>query len=373
MDCTLHPSFERTNNNKIKIREMKQNLLKSLWLIALLLVVGNASAQQYAPTEVGKVNVYYINQNGEKTVKEMSFDAFDNSERVKGLHEIDEENWRVPANAMAVASSETIDNQKIPSANFENVIIEANVYGIKVFVCRKFTLTDGEGWYAPVAFTAEAGSYSRTLSEYGVNTMCLPFDIKEEDVAKSPVEMTFCEYGWKSQFAAGTYDFAITIKELSSLPTVGKPVIMITAQIEPGKSWSISWGANDGSRIIQPNVASSANIKGSYQEELIGIGYYKPGNAYLTVAPTKASSTVKPFRAYIDAPWDPNKPAPWDSPKIHSISIIDSETTAISETDMQNCAISEIYSVDGTKLDELKKGVNIVRMQNGTTRKIMKY
>ena len=108
---------------------------------------------------------------------------------------------------------------------------------------------------------------------------------------------------------------------------------------------------------------------GSYVDKEIGKDNYKTGNSRDQLARTKDGSHIKPFRTYIHPSWDPSKFS--GAPLFMNVQD-DSETTNISKEFVENHTISEVYSVNGIKQNELKKGINIVRMKDGSTKKIIK-
>ena len=74
---------------------------------------------------------------------------------------------------------------------------------------------------------------------------------------------------------------------------------------------------------------------------------------------TENPITVPPYRAYLDY-----------SAEIKALGFDDA--TAINTLDaLTSGAYEGIYSVDGVKLNHMEKGVNILKMADGTTRKVI--
>lgn len=76
--------------------------------------------------------------------------------------------------------------------------------------------------------------------------------------------------------------------------------------------------------------------------------------------------TVKPFRAYFTTPKDNNTTA-----KDYLNVIFGGEVTGIERNEFSPEGITEIFSLDGKKHDCLQKGMNIVKMNNGSIKKIV--
>lgn len=75
--------------------------------------------------------------------------------------------------------------------------------------------------------------------------------------------------------------------------------------------------------------------------------------------------TVKPFRAYFTTPKNPT------TAKDYLDVIFGGEVTGIERNEFSPEGITEIFSLDGKKHDCLQKGMNIVKMNNGSIKKIV--
>ena len=73
--------------------------------------------------------------------------------------------------------------------------------------------------------------------------------------------------------------------------------------------------------------------------------------------------TVKPFRAYFTTPST--------TAKDYLDVIFGGEVTGIERNEFSPEGITEIFSLDGKKHDCLQKGMNIVKMNNGSIKKIV--
>ena len=112
-------------------------------------------------------------------------------------------------------------------------------------------------------------------------------------------------------------------------------------------------------------------FSGTYWTEDVNSGYVISKDRFWNVAELNGSASVKgvkvqPFRAWLSGT-SANAPA--------CLSIrIDGSTTGINAAealDALNDAEAEYYDLSGKRLDEPQKGVNIVRMKSGKTKKII--
>ena len=132
-----------------------------------------------------------------------------------------------------------------------------------------------------------------------------------------------------------------------------------------------------GSNIAKLNMERVAQdvggmkFRGTYWTEDVNSGYVISKNSFWNVEELKGSTSVNgvkvnPFRAWLDGT-SANAPA--------QLSMrIDDNTTGINAAevlDALNDAEAEYYDLSGKRLDEPQKGVNIVRMKSGKTKKII--
>ena len=109
-------------------------------------------------------------------------------------------------------------------------------------------------------------------------------------------------------------------------------------------------------------------FRGTYWTKDVNSGYVISKNCFWNVEELKNSNKVTavkvgPFRAWLDGT-SANAPA--------QLSMrIDDSTTGIDAIDAINDAEAEYYDLSGKRLDEPQRGVNIVRMKSGKTKKII--
>ena len=137
-----------------------------------------------------------------------------------------------------------------------------------------------------------------------------------------------------------------------------------------GTEAALTFGANDAElniAISDQNVGGMT-FHGTYTTKEVNSGYVISKDCFWNVAELMSSNHVKgakvsPFRAWLSST-SANAPA--------QLSMrIDGSTTGINAIDALNDAEAEYYDLSGKRLDEPQRGVNIVRMKSGKTKKII--
>ena len=228
-------------------------------------------------------------------------------------------------------------------------------------------LTDNKDFVAYEPFTATAASYNRTMKE-GTTwaTLCLPF------------EVTLDGKNFRA-FKLLSADDAKETVELEELKTIeaGTPVIIKMKDGETLLDFNVA------NKNIAKDVLTSATADGNYQ--LQGLYTQKEfskdadNNCYIVkgnklMNPTKLLENTKvqkvaskPFRAYMVD----KSSAPAAGAKMFSIGISDS-TTAIDSLNTIANDKAEYYDLQGKRLNEPQKGINIVKRGGKTMKVIIK-
>ena len=132
----------------------------------------------------------------------------------------------------------------------------------------------------------------------------------------------------------------------------------------------LTFGANNAelNMTIDRKTVGDMTFHGTYTTENVNSGYVISKDCFWNVADLNSSTVVKgvkvnPFRAWLEgnAASGPARLA----------MRIDGSTTGIDAIDALNDAEAEYYDLSGKRLDEPQKGVNIVRMKSGKTKKII--
>ena len=158
----------------------------------------------------------------------------------------------------------------------------------------------------------------------------------------------------------------LVLKQLEGTVAAGTPCVVK----RNGTESELTFGANDAelSMAISDQNVGGMTFRGTYTTKEVNSGYVISKNSFWNVEELKGSASVngvkvRPFRAWLDGT-SANVPA--------RLSMrIDGSTTGINAIDALNDAEAAYYDLSGKRLDEPQRGVNIVRMKSGKTKKII--
>ena len=238
----------------------------------------------------------------------------------------------------------------------------------EILTAENLTLNDDKDFVAYEPFAAKAASYNRTINE-GTTwaTLCLPFGV-------SLANQNFRAF---KLLSADDVAETVELEEIETSIAAGTPVII--KMKDGAKSLSIS----EADEAIAKDVQASETANGNYQ--LQGIYTQKEfskdadNNCYIVkgnqlMNPAKLlenTSTIqvgsKPFRAYMVD----KSSAPAAGARMFSISVGGS-TTAIEQLESTADSKAKYYDLQGRRLQNLQKGVNIVKRGGKTMKVIIK-
>ncbi len=238
----------------------------------------------------------------------------------------------------------------------------------ETLTAESLALDDNKDFVAYEPFAAKAASYSRTINA-GTKwaTLCLPFEVSLENQNFRAFKL----------LSADDVAETVELEEIETSIAAGTPVII--KMKDGAKSLSIS----EADKAIAKDVLASETANGNYQ--LQGIYTQKEfskdadNHCYIVkgdklMNPAKlleATATEfvgsKPFRAYMVD----NSSAPAAGARMFSISIGGS-TTAIKQLESTADSKAEYYDLQGRRLQNLQKGVNIVKRGGKTMKVIIK-
>ena len=238
----------------------------------------------------------------------------------------------------------------------------------EILTAESLALDDDKDFVAYESFAVEAASYRRDMNAKTTwATLCLPF------------EVSLANQNFRAFKLLSADDVAETV-ELEEIETsIAAGTSVIIKMNEGAKSLSIS----EADKAIAKDVQNSETANGNYQ--LQGIYTQKEfskdadNNCYIVkgdklMNPAKlleATATEfvgsKPFRAYMVD----NSSAPAAGARMFSISIGGS-TTAIKQLESTADSKAEYYDLQGRRLQNLQKGVNIVKRGGKTMKVIIK-
>ena len=229
-------------------------------------------------------------------------------------------------------------------------------------------LADNKEFVAYEPFAAKAASYSRTMKE-GTTwaTLCLPFEVSLADKNFRAFKLLSADEGTET----------VELEEIETNIEAGTPVIIKMKDGETKLDFTVA------NKEITNEVKSVETANGNYQ--LQGLYTQKEfskdtdNNCYIVkgdklMNPAKlldktATESVgsKPFRAYMVD----NSSAPAAGARMFSISVGGS-TTAIEQLETTADSKAEYYDLQGRRLQNLQKGVNIVKRGGKTMKVIIK-
>ena len=229
-------------------------------------------------------------------------------------------------------------------------------------------LDDDKDFVAYEPFAAKAASYSRTMTENTTwATLCLPFEV-------SLANKNFRAFKLLSADDAAE---TVELEEIEGSIAAGTPVII---KMKDGATQlSISVANKEIAKDVQTAETANGNyqLQGLYTQKLFSKDtdnncYIVKGSKLMNPAKLLDKTTTesvgsKPFRAYMVD----NSSAPAAGARMFSISVGGS-TTAIEQLETTADSKAEYYDLQGRRLQDLQKGVNIVKRGGKTMKVIIK-
>ena len=238
----------------------------------------------------------------------------------------------------------------------------------ETLTAESLALNNDKDFVAYEPFAAKAASYNRTMKE-GTTwaTLCLPFGV-------SLANQNFRAF---KLLSADDVTETVELEEIETNIAAGTPVII--KMKDGAKSLSIS----EADKAIAKDVQNSETANGNYQlqglytqkefsKDADNHCYIVKGDKLMNPAKLlEATATEfvgsKPFRAYMVD----NSSAPAAGARMFSISVGGS-TTAIEQLESTADSKAEYYDLQGRRLQNLQKGVNIVKRGGKTMKVIIK-
>ena len=225
-------------------------------------------------------------------------------------------------------------------------------------------LADNKDFVAYEQFAAKNASYSRTINTTWA-TLCLPFEVSLTDQHFRAFKLLSADEGTET----------VELEELKTSIAAGTPVIIKMNEGETQLNFTVA------NKEIAHEVVSAADgnyqLKGLYTQKEFSkdvdnncyiVKGYKLMNPAKLLANTNVKKVAsKPFRAYMVD----NSSAPVAGAKMFSIAI-GGGTTAIDSLNTIANDKAEYYDLQGKRLNEPQKGINIVKRGNKTMKVIIK-
>ena len=228
-------------------------------------------------------------------------------------------------------------------------------------------LDDGKDFVAYEPFAAKAASYSRTINAGTTwGTLCLPFEVSLDGQNFRAFKL----------LSADDVTETVELEEIEGSIAAGTPVII---KMKDGAT-ELNFTEADKTiaKDVQTAETADANYKlqGIYTKKEFSKDtdnncYIVKGDKLMNPAKLLGTSTKsvgsKPFRAYMAD----NSSAPAAGARMFSISVGGS-TTAIEQLETTADIKAEYYDLQGRRLQNLQKGVNIVKRGGKTMKVIIK-
>ena len=336
-ECSALTSLDLTNFNTAEVTDMSQMFNECSALTTI-----------YASDEFVTTNV------------ETGSNMFFNCIKLKGFIEYnkntDKENYKY-------ANYKTGYFTKLVGKNGDEKIGAAG----ETLATDNLVLDDDKDFVAYEPFAAKAASYSRKMKE-GTTwaTLCLPFEVSLADKNFRAFKL----------LSADDVTETVELEEIEGSIAAGTPVII---KMKDGATeLKFTEADKEIAKDVQTAETADANYKlqGIYTKKEFSKDtdnncYIVKGSKLMNPAKLLGTSTEfvgsKPFRAYMVD----NSSAPAAGARMFSISVGGS-TTAIEQLETTADSKAEYYDLQGRRLQDLQKGINIVKRGGKTMKVIIK-
>lgn len=226
------------------------------------------------------------------------------------------------------------------------------------------TLNDSEGYDCEADITVGSVSYSRDMKDNQWGTLCLPFAI-------NPNAYSDCSFYKLSSVDNKKSEIVLSkIDDQNSGIAAGTPVLVRRNTSVNGIS-ILATDAAMSNAVLTGSTAGDYSLVGrlTTSDALSNDCYVINNDKFWNVGElNNAGKTVRvgAFRSYLEANTS------MAQARMLSLSIGGDDTTAIDVLNAADNSEAEIYDLNGHRLPDLQKGVNIVKRGNKTTKVIIK-
>ena len=362
-ECSALTSLDLTNFNTAKVMDMCFMFKKCSGLTSLNLTKFNTAevtdmSQMF--NECSALTTIYASDEFVTTNVETGSNMFFNCIKLKGF--IDYKN-NSDKTDHTYANYKTGYFTKLVGKNGDEKIGATG----ETLATDNLVLDDDKDFVAYEPFAAKAASYSRTVEGTTWATLCLPFDV-------SLANQNFRAF---KLLSADDVTETVELEEIEGSIAAGTPVII---KMKDGATKLDFTVAN---KEIAKDVQTAETANGNYQlqglytqkefsKDADNNCYIVKGSKLMNPAKLLDKTTTesvgsKPFRAYMVD----NSSAPAAGARMFSISVGGS-TTAIEQLETTADSKAEYYDLQGRRLQDLQKGVNIVKRGGKTMKVIIK-
>ena len=358
--CEALTSLDVTNFNTAKVTDMSLMFSSCTKLSSLNLYNFNTENVKNMLAMFSScknlATIYTSEKFVTTNVNNLNHFMFDDDEQLKGANAYDERKTSVHC-----ANYKTGYFTKLVGKNGDEKIGATG----ETLATDNLVLDDDKDFVAYEPFAAKAASYNRTMKAGTIwATLCLPFEVSLANQNFRAFKLLSADEGTET----------VELEEIEGSITAGTPVII---KMKDGAT-KLNFTVAD--KAIAKDVQTSETANGNYQlqglytqkmfsKDTDNNCYIVKGSKLMNPAKLLGTSTEfvgsKPFRAYMAD----NSSAPAAGARMFSIS---GGTTAIEQLETTADSKAEYYDLQGRRLQDLQKGVNIVKRGGKTMKVIIK-
>ena len=360
--CEALTSLDVTNFNTAKVTDMSLMFSSCTKLSSLNLYNFNTENVKNMLAMFSScknlATIYTSEKFVTTNVNNLNHFMFDDDEQLKGANAYDERKTSVHC-----ANYKTGYFTKLVGKNGDEKIGATG----ETLATDNLVLDDDKDFVAYEPFAAKAASYNRTMKAGTIwVTLCLPFEVSLANQNFRAFKLLSADEGTET----------VELEEIKTSIEAGTPVII---KMKDGAT-KLNFTVAD--KEIAKDVQTSETANGNYQlqglytqkefsKDTDNNCYIVKGSKLMNPAKLLGTSTEfvgsKPFRAYMAD----NSSAPAAGARMFSISVGGS-TTAIEQLETTADSKAEYYDLQGRRLQNLQKGVNIVKRGGKTMKVIIK-
>ena len=361
--CEALTSLDVTNFNTAKVTDMSLMFSSCTKLSSLNLYNFNTENVKNMLAMFSScknlATIYTSEKFVTTNVNNLNHFMFDDDEQLKGANAYDERKTSVHC-----ANYKTGYFTKLVGKNGDEKIGATG----ETLATDNLVLDDDKDFVAYEPFAAKAASYNRTMKAGTIwATLCLPFEVSLANQNFRAFKLLSADEGTET----------VELEEIEGSIAAGTPVII---KMKDGAT-KLNFTVAD--KAIAKDVQTSETANGNYQlqglytqkmfsKDTDNNCYIVKGSKLMNPAKLLDKTTTesvgsKPFRAYMVD----NSSAPAAGARMFSISVGGS-TTAIEQLETTADSKAEYYDLQGRRLQNLQKGVNIVKRGGKTMKVIIK-
>ena len=360
--CEALTSLDVTNFNTAKVTDMSLMFSSCTKLSSLNLYNFNTENVKNMLAMFSScknlATIYTSEKFVTTNVNNLNHFMFDDDEQLKGANAYDERKTSVHC-----ANYKTGYFTKLVGKNGDEKIGATG----ETLATDNLVLDDDKDFVAYEPFAAKAASYSRMMKE-GTTwaTLCLPFEVSLENQNFRAFKL----------LSADDVTETVELEEIEGSIAAGTPVIIKMKDGETKLDFTVA--NKEITNEVKPVETANGNyqLQGLYTQKMFSKDadnnyYIVKGDKLMNPAKLLGTATEfvgsKPFRAYMVD----NSSAPAAGARMFSISVGGS-TTAIEQLETTADSKAEYYDLQGRRLQNLQKGVNIVKRGGKTMKVIIK-